>query len=120
MVRNVRQVSPRGTRPVTAYTLLGTAYGRAKDAPARPDSIKAPPPPAEVPRFAYVQGAVRDSVHDEPLAGAVVHIEGSSRIGLTDSLGRFLVDSQVPLASFGLVAPMTSRYLAMALLPSRT
>jgi hypothetical protein len=37
-----------------------------------------------------------DSLHGEPLVGALIQLEGSGRIGITDSLGRFLVDSIKP------------------------
>ena len=51
-------------------------------------------PPA--PGFAKVQGFVIDSVHNGPLAKAVVLIEGASRQTMTDADGRFLIDSIPP------------------------
>jgi hypothetical protein len=72
----------------------------AKAAPAKADTVKAAPakpaPPPEVPKFAYLQGVARDSVHDDPLAGALIQVEGTTRMGVSDSLGRFLVDSIPP------------------------
>jgi hypothetical protein len=38
-------------------------------------------------------GIVGDSLHGGPLAGAVVMLDGSSREGVTDSIGRFRIDS---------------------------
>ena len=37
-----------------------------------------------------------DSLHGEPLVGALIQVEGTGRLGATDSLGRFLVDSIAP------------------------
>jgi hypothetical protein len=37
-----------------------------------------------------------DSLHGEPLVGALVQVEGTARMGVTDSLGRFLIDSIQP------------------------
>lgn len=37
-----------------------------------------------------------DSIHAEPLVGALIQVEGTGRMGATDSLGRFLVDSIMP------------------------
>src|SRR3954466_4080832 len=45
---------------------------------------------------AYLQGVAVDSIHGEPLINAVVQLDGTDRIGITDSLGRFLVDSIKP------------------------
>ena len=64
-----------------------------KDVTARPaPSIPAPDPP----KYAYLQGVAYDSIHGEPLSGALISVEGTGRIGPTDSLGRFLVDSILP------------------------
>jgi len=62
----------------------------AKPAPAKP--TPAPPPPTT----GYLQGVAVDSVHMEPLVGALLSVEGTARIGITDSLGRFLIDSIPP------------------------
>lgn len=67
-----------------------------KEAPAKP----APVP--EVPKFGFLQGVAIDSVHEEPLTGALIQIEGTGRIGPTDSLGRFLVDS-IPPGTYRLI-----------------
>ena len=66
--------------------------------PVAKDTVrKEPPKPApELPKFAYLQGVALDSIHGEPLAGAVIQVEGTNRITATDSLGRFLIDSILP------------------------
>ena len=50
----------------------------------------------EGPKPGYLQGVATDSVHGEPLVGALIQVEGTGRIGATDSLGRFLIDSIKP------------------------
>lgn len=78
--------------------------------PAASDTAKPPvktplgpvPSAAEVPKFGYLQGVAMDSLHGEPLAGALIQVEGTSRIGPTDSLGRFLLDS-IPPGSYRLL-----------------
>jgi hypothetical protein len=75
----------------------------AKNRAAKPGAVpaKAVPLPASTApsRFGYLQGVVTDSIHDEPLSGALVQVEGTSRMSPTDSLGRFLVDSIPPCIS---------------------
>ena len=68
----------------------------AKPAPARETPKAAPIPAPEPPKFGYLQGVAVDSLHDEPLVGALIQVEGTGRIGPTDSLGRFLLDSIPP------------------------
>jgi hypothetical protein len=46
--------------------------------------------------FAAIQGYVVDSVHNQPLAGATVTIDGTSRKTLTTTRGRYLIDSIPP------------------------
>ena len=46
--------------------------------------------------FATLQGFVIDSVHNTPLAGAVVMVDGTTRHGITTSEGRYLIDSIPP------------------------
>lgn len=74
--------APRGTRPVSPK-------------PATP-AVPVAPAPAAPRTTAYLQGVAFDSVHSEPLVGAVIQVEGGGRFGVTDSLGRFLVDSIKP------------------------
>jgi hypothetical protein len=45
---------------------------------------------------AYLQGVAVDSIHGAPLIGAAIQLEGTDRLGITDSLGRFLIDSIKP------------------------
>jgi hypothetical protein len=44
----------------------------------------------------FLQGVAVDSVHAGPLVGALIQVEGTARMALSDSLGRFLVDSIKP------------------------
>jgi hypothetical protein len=44
----------------------------------------------------YLQGVAIDSVHGTPLVNATIQLSGTDRVGITDSLGRFLVDSIKP------------------------
>jgi len=67
-----------------------------KEAPAKP--VPAP----EVPKFAYLQGVVFDSIHGDPLVGALIQVENAGRLGASDSLGRFLVDS-IPPGSYRVI-----------------
>jgi len=62
--------------------------------PAKPAPTPAPAP--AVPTTGYLQGTAVDSLHGEPLAGALLSVEGTSRMAITDSLGRFLIDSIKP------------------------
>jgi hypothetical protein len=70
-----------------------TPRAPVKSAPVKPTPT--PPAPA-VPTTGYLQGIVVDSVHNEPLAGALISLEGAARMAITDSLGRFLIDSIPP------------------------
>jgi hypothetical protein len=44
----------------------------------------------------YLQGVAVDSIHDTPLINATIQLSGTDRVGITDSLGRFLIDSITP------------------------
>jgi hypothetical protein len=44
----------------------------------------------------YLQGVAIDSIHGTPLVDAVIQLSGTDRVGITDSLGRFLIDSIKP------------------------
>jgi len=44
----------------------------------------------------YLQGVAVDSIHGTPLVNAIIQLSGTDRMGITDSLGRFLVDSITP------------------------
>ena len=70
-----------------------TPRAPVKGAPAKP----AAPPAAVAPiTTGYLQGVTVDSLHGGPLAGALVSVEGTARMGISDSLGRFLIDSIKP------------------------
>ncbi|MEP6618687.1 MAG: carboxypeptidase regulatory-like domain-containing protein [bacterium] len=71
----------------------------AKPEPAKPEPAKAAP---AVPTTGYLQGVAVDSIHSEPLTGAMIEVEGTGRMGPTDSLGRFLIDS-IPPGSYRLI-----------------
>jgi hypothetical protein len=72
-----------------AATLAAPAGIALAQNPANP-----PPTPAE--GFAAVAGVVVDSVAGSALSGAVVMVDGSLRQGISDSAGRFVIDSVEP------------------------
>ena len=49
-----------------------------------------------VPAFGSMQGIVLDSLHNEPLRGAVVSVAGLNAISTSDSLGRFAFNGLKP------------------------
>ena len=71
-------------------------------APAQPAPTTIAPAPGSTGPLAgsstmgYLQGVAIDSIHDTPLVNAIIQLSGTDRVGLTDSLGRFLVDSIKP------------------------
>ena len=65
-----------------------------KSTPATKPVIRQIAPP--VPTTGYVQGVALDSIHGGPLVGALIQLEGTDRAAISDSLGRFLVDSVKP------------------------
>ncbi|MEO7713421.1 MAG: carboxypeptidase regulatory-like domain-containing protein [Gemmatimonadaceae bacterium] len=67
-----------------------------RGAPAKPAPAVKPVPAAAVPTTGFLQGTVMDSVHGEPLVGALITVDGTARMGITDSIGRFLIDSIQP------------------------
>ena len=84
--------------PAVAGLLLMAGVARAQ--------VSAPPvpPPAAAPQDSArgttgsLLGTVFDSVHSRPLANATVFVLGTSRIGLTNASGVFVVDS-VPVGT---------------------
>lgn len=70
---------------------------RPSKTPSKPavvaPAVPQPPAPATT---AWLQGVAFDSLHREPLQGAIIQVEGSGRFAITDSLGRFLADSIKP------------------------
>lgn len=87
------QFSTRSKAPPEKADSIAKAAARPAGSPAK---LLPPPPAAAASKFGYLQGVAVDSVHGEPLAGALVQVEGTGRMGATDSLGRFLVDSILP------------------------
>jgi Carboxypeptidase regulatory-like domain len=81
------------TRPKAPPEKADTA--KAKPAIAGAKALPVPAGAANS-KYGYLQGVVIDSIHGEPLSGALVQVEGTGRMGATDSLGRFLVDSILP------------------------
>src|SRR5256885_5043459 len=81
--------------PLAAQKSTPSPRAPVKGAPVKPAPAANPAPPAP-PTTGYLQGVAVDSVHAEPLAGALIEVEGTGRMGITDSLGRFLVDSIKP------------------------
>ena len=51
------------------------------------------PAPASPAGVASVRGIVTDSLHEIPLRGALVRVENTTRESVTDSLGRYRIDS---------------------------
>ena len=79
----------RWTRAAAAVAWMALAAAPTLGAQATP-----PTPPAS--GLSTLQGFVMDSVHDTPLAKAVVIVEGTGRNGVTTAEGRFQVDSVPP------------------------
>jgi hypothetical protein len=79
-------------RPTPRTPAKGAA---AKPAPAKPAPTPAPAAAAPL-TTGYLQGIAVDSLHGEPLAGALISVNGTARMAISDSLGRFLVDSIPP------------------------
>src|SRR5688572_902333 len=71
-------------------------------APAQPAPTTITPAPGSTgplagsSTMAYLQGVAIDSIHGAPLINAMIQLSGTDRVGITDSLGRFLVDSITP------------------------
>src|SRR5258705_6650822 len=76
-----------------------TPRAPVKGAPAKPAPAPAAPAP---PTTGYLQGTAVDSLHGEPLIGALISVEGTARMAITDSLGRFLIDS-IPAGTYRVV-----------------
>ena len=80
----------------------------APSAPAAPTTKAPAPPRSAAPKpgaeasapgavtTAYLQGVAVDSIHGTPLVGAAIQLDGTDRLAITDSLGRFLIDSIKP------------------------
>jgi hypothetical protein len=81
--------------PASAQRPTARQPAKAPPAPTKTaPTIKQIAPP--VPTTGYLQGIAVDSVHGGPLREALIQVEGTDRAAVTDSLGRFLVDSIKP------------------------
>jgi hypothetical protein len=80
-----------GATRLASKTLIPALFAMGSLAPR---GLAAQAPPAT--GFARLQGFVIDSVHDGPLAKAIVFIEGASRQTMTDKDGHFFLDSIPP------------------------
>ena len=87
------QYSARSKAPAEKADSIAKAAARPATSPGK---LLPPLPAAAASKFGYLQGVAIDSVHGEPLIGALVQVEGTGRMGASDSLGRFLVDSILP------------------------
>ena len=65
-------------------------------APTKEAAIPKLVPTPQTATTGFLQGVAIDSIHGEPLVNALVQVDGTSRAAITDSLGRFLVDSVPP------------------------
>lgn len=88
----------RSVAPALGALLIAVPLAAQKPAPRAPAKTAPAPQPAPPapPTTGYFQGVAVDSVHDGPLAGALIQVEGTARMAITDSLGRFLIDSLRP------------------------
>ena len=82
---------PAPSRPEPKSTpATGSRASAAKRQPVAADTVSAPA------TTAYLQGVALDSVHAGALVHAMLSVEGTTRLGFSDSLGRFLLDSIPP------------------------
>lgn len=65
-------------------------------APAKEAAIPKLVPTPQTVTTGFLQGVALDSIHGGPLVNALIQVDGTSRAAITDSLGRFLVDSVPP------------------------
>jgi hypothetical protein len=96
-----------GALLLASPALAQAPTSRPKVTPSSPEPTKpapttiAPAPGSAGPlagssTMGYLQGVAVDSIHGTPLVNAVIQLAGTDRVGITDSLGRFLVDSIKP------------------------
>ena len=82
--------SIRASTRVVALLTLVAASPLAAQAPAKPQAV-----PGDG-QFATVRGLIIDSLHSQPLAHAVIRIDGSTRETMSDSTGEYHMDSLPP------------------------
>jgi hypothetical protein len=81
-----RHVTMAGAAVCAAIAWSATSMLAQQPGPASPSAIAS----------TSLVGVVGDSLHGGPLVGAVVMIEANSRTAVTDSIGRFRIDSIPP------------------------
>jgi Carboxypeptidase regulatory-like domain len=92
---------------LSALGVLLCAAPMSAQRPTARQPVKAPPTPTKTTptikqvappalTTGYLQGVAEDSIHGGPLSQALIQLEGTDRAAVTDSLGRFLVDSIKP------------------------
>jgi hypothetical protein len=64
--------------------------------PAKEAAIPKLVPTPQTVTTGFLQGVAVDSIHGQPLVNALIQVDGTNRAAITDSLGRFLVDSVPP------------------------
>ncbi len=93
--------------PRFAASLLGALLLAAPVAAQRPTARPAAPKgdsaraataakPAAPATTAWLLGVAYDSLHREPLVGALLSVEGTARTAISDSLGRYTIDGIAP------------------------
>jgi hypothetical protein len=65
-------------------------------APTKEAAIPKLVPTPQTVTTGFLQGVAVDSIHGGPLVNALIQVDGTPRAAITDSLGRFLVDSVPP------------------------
>ena len=92
LASSVMAQAPTSRPKVTPSTPTPQAPAPSTIAPA-PGSTG---PLAASSTMGYLQGVAVDSIHGTPLVNAIIQLSGTDRLAITDSLGRFLVDSVKP------------------------
>jgi hypothetical protein len=91
----------------SALGVLLLASSAMAQRPTTRPTVKSPSPTKEaaIPKLVptpqtvttgFLQGVAIDSIHGGPLVNALIQVDSTSRAAITDSLGRFLVDSVPP------------------------
>jgi hypothetical protein len=89
------KVTPQPSAPSTPPTQTAKPPAPAPRTAVPPKGAASANTPGAV-TTAYLQGVAVDSIHGQPLVGAAIQLEGTDRLAITDSLGRFLIDSIKP------------------------
>jgi hypothetical protein len=75
-----------------ALAAAGSAFGQTPSSGATPSTAHGTAPSP----FGAITGVVVDSLHGRPLSGAQISVEGLNTLAMTDSIGRFRIDSVPP------------------------